>query len=224
MLPQGLPTGSPFCCPAGPKRRLSLSNAAGLGSATAYLVRHPMRALALLLALTAAALSRADLATSKALKPMPVDLKPLPNEKTKLPWHMVNLWWTIPETPDFESLEIDVTISEDVDPAKLNLYIAPIGLGQLNETNFYGGIQTNIGGNAEVEAARWIKEHCRKPVAGFIAGATAPAGRRMGHAGAVIGGAEDTAAAKIKIFHECGISVAATPSDMADALLRIWKG
>jgi succinyl-CoA synthetase alpha subunit len=81
-----------------------------------------------------------------------------------------------------------------------------------------------IGGNAEVEAARWIKEHCKKPVAGFIAGATAPAGRRMGHAGAVIGGAEDTAAAKIKIFEECGISVAATPSDMADALLRIWKG
>jgi succinyl-CoA synthetase alpha subunit len=81
-----------------------------------------------------------------------------------------------------------------------------------------------IGGNAEVEAARWIKEHCKKPVAGFIAGATAPAGRRMGHAGAVIGGAEDTAAAKIKIFKECGISVAATPSDLADALLRIWKG
>ena len=81
-----------------------------------------------------------------------------------------------------------------------------------------------IGGNAEVEAARWIKEHCKKPVAGFIAGATAPAGRRMGHAGAVIGGAEDTAAAKIKIFQECGISVAVTPSDMADALLRIWKG
>ena len=81
-----------------------------------------------------------------------------------------------------------------------------------------------IGGNAEVEAARWIKQHCKKPVAGFIAGATAPAGRRMGHAGAVIGGAEDTAAAKIKIFKECGISVAETPSDMADALLRIWKG
>src|SRR6266568_63819 len=60
-----------------------------------------------------------------------------------------------------------------------------------------------IGGNAEVEAARWIKEHCKKPVAGFIAGATAPAGRRMGHAGAVIGGKEDTAAAKIAIFKEC---------------------
>jgi len=80
-----------------------------------------------------------------------------------------------------------------------------------------------IGGTAEVEAARWIKEHCQKPVAGFIAGATAPAGRRMGHAGAVIGSKEDTAAAKIAIFQECGIEVAATPSDMADALLRSAK-
>jgi succinyl-CoA synthetase alpha subunit len=80
-----------------------------------------------------------------------------------------------------------------------------------------------IGGNAEVEAARWIKAHCKKPVAGFIAGATAPAGRRMGHAGAIVGGAEDTAAAKIAVFKECGIEVAATPSDMADALLRAAK-
>ena len=77
-----------------------------------------------------------------------------------------------------------------------------------------------IGGNAEVDAARWIKANCKKPVAGFIAGATAPAGRRMGHAGAIVGGAEDTAAAKIAVFKECGIEVAATPSDMADALLR----
>jgi len=77
-----------------------------------------------------------------------------------------------------------------------------------------------IGGNAEVEAARWVKAHCKKPVAGFIAGATAPAGRRMGHAGAIVGGAEDTAAAKIKVFQECGIEVAVTPSDMADALIR----
>ncbi len=77
-----------------------------------------------------------------------------------------------------------------------------------------------IGGSAEVEAARWIKANCKKPVAGFIAGATAPAGRRMGHAGAIVGGAEDTAAAKIKVFQECGIEVAVTPSDMADALIR----
>jgi succinyl-CoA synthetase alpha subunit len=80
-----------------------------------------------------------------------------------------------------------------------------------------------IGGNAEVEAARWIKAHCKKPVAGFIAGSTAPAGRRMGHAGAIVGGAEDTAAAKIAVFKECGIEVAATPSDMADALIRAAK-
>jgi succinyl-CoA synthetase alpha subunit len=78
-----------------------------------------------------------------------------------------------------------------------------------------------IGGNAEVEAARWIKANCKKPVAGFIAGATAPAGRRMGHAGAVVGGTEDTAAAKIAVFKECNIECAITPSDMADALIRI---
>jgi succinyl-CoA synthetase alpha subunit len=77
-----------------------------------------------------------------------------------------------------------------------------------------------IGGNAEVEAARWIKANCRKPVAGFIAGSTAPAGRRMGHAGAIVGGSEDTAAAKIAVFRECGIEIAATPSDMAGALVR----
>ena len=80
-----------------------------------------------------------------------------------------------------------------------------------------------IGGNAEVEAARWIKANCKKPVAGFIAGATAPAGRRMGHAGAIVGGAEDTAEAKIAVFKECGIEVAVTPSDMADALIRSAK-
>jgi succinyl-CoA synthetase alpha subunit len=80
-----------------------------------------------------------------------------------------------------------------------------------------------IGGSAEVEAARWIKANCKKPVAGFIAGSTAPAGRRMGHAGAIVGGAEDTAAAKIAVFKECGIEVAVTPSDMADALIRAAK-
>ena len=80
-----------------------------------------------------------------------------------------------------------------------------------------------IGGTAEVEAARWVKANCQKPVAGFIAGATAPPGRRMGHAGAIVGGTEDTAAAKITVFKECGIEVAATPSDMADALLRAAK-
>ena len=110
-----------------------------------------MRAFHLLLVLTAAGLLGAEDAQPKVLTATPVE-RPLPNEKTKLPWHMVNLWWTLPETPDFESLEIDVTVSDDVDPAKLNLYIAPIGLGQLNDTNFYGGIQTNINGWANKES------------------------------------------------------------------------
>jgi len=64
-----------------------------------------------------------------------------------------------------------------------------------------------IGGNLEADAARWVKVHGTKPVVGFIAGQTAPKGRKMGHAGAIIGGAEDTAAAKMKILSECGIHV-----------------
>lgn len=79
-----------------------------------------------------------------------------------------------------------------------------------------------IGGNAEAEAAQWAKEHCKKPIAGFIAGATAPPGRRMGHAGAIVGGADDTAEAKKKILAECGIAVAETPSDMGRTLLEAW--
>ena len=79
-----------------------------------------------------------------------------------------------------------------------------------------------IGGNAEVEAARWAVEHCRKPIAGFIAGATAPAGRRMGHAGAIVGGVDDTAQAKKRILAECGIAVAETPGVMARTLLDHW--
>lgn len=79
-----------------------------------------------------------------------------------------------------------------------------------------------IGGTAEVEAARWAKEHCKKPIAGFIAGATAPPGRRMGHAGAIVGGEEDTAQAKKRILEECGIAVAETPSDMASTLIERW--
>lgn len=77
-----------------------------------------------------------------------------------------------------------------------------------------------IGGNAETEAARWAKDHCKKPIAGFIAGATAPPGRRMGHAGAIVGGADDTAQAKKRILAECGIAVSETPADMAATLLR----
>ena len=78
-----------------------------------------------------------------------------------------------------------------------------------------------IGGSAEEEAAAWIKAHCQKPVAGFIAGATAPPGRRMGHAGAIISGGKGTAAAKMAAFRDAGIGVAATPSEMADTLLKM---
>jgi len=69
-----------------------------------------------------------------------------------------------------------------------------------------------IGGSMETDAARWIKDNLRKPVIGFIAGQTAPKGRRMGHAGAIVGGAEDTAAAKMKIMKECGIHVVDSPA------------
>jgi succinyl-CoA synthetase alpha subunit len=79
-----------------------------------------------------------------------------------------------------------------------------------------------IGGGMEAEAARWIQSNHRKPVVGFIAGQTAPPGRRMGHAGAIIGGADDTAAAKMRIMRECGIRVVDSPADigrtMADAM------
>ena len=78
-----------------------------------------------------------------------------------------------------------------------------------------------IGGSAEEEAAEWIKLHCKKPVAGFIAGATAPPGRRMGHAGAIVSGGKGTAAAKTAAFKDAGIGIAATPSEMADTLLRM---
>lgn len=75
-----------------------------------------------------------------------------------------------------------------------------------------------IGGGMEAEAARWIKENGTKPVVGFIAGQTAPPGRRMGHAGAIVGGADDTAAAKMKIMRECGIRVVESPAEIGKAM------
>jgi succinyl-CoA synthetase alpha subunit len=78
-----------------------------------------------------------------------------------------------------------------------------------------------IGGNYEAEASRWIKEQGNpKPVVGFIAGQTAPKGKRMGHAGAIIGGAEDTAEAKMKIMAECGIHVCKSPAEIGELMLK----
>lgn len=81
-----------------------------------------------------------------------------------------------------------------------------------------------IGGGMEAEAARWIKETGnKKPVVGFIAGQTAPPGRRMGHAGAIVGGADDTAAAKMRIMTECGIHVVASPADIGKTMAEAIK-
>jgi succinyl-CoA synthetase alpha subunit len=80
-----------------------------------------------------------------------------------------------------------------------------------------------IGGSMEADAANWIKDNMKKPVVGFIAGQTAPAGRRMGHAGAIIGGADDTAAAKMKIMAACGIHVCASPADIGKTMAAALK-
>jgi succinyl-CoA synthetase alpha subunit len=81
-----------------------------------------------------------------------------------------------------------------------------------------------IGGGMEAEAARWIRDNGnQKPVVGFIAGQTAPPGRRMGHAGAIVGGAEDTAAAKMKIMEECGIHVVQSPADIGITMAQVLK-
>ncbi len=81
-----------------------------------------------------------------------------------------------------------------------------------------------IGGGMEAEAARWIQANkIKKPVVGFIAGQTAPPGRRMGHAGAIVGGADDTAAAKMKIMEECGIHVVSSPADIGKRMAEVVK-
>jgi len=81
-----------------------------------------------------------------------------------------------------------------------------------------------IGGGMEAEAANWIKANGnKKPVVGFIAGQTAPPGRRMGHAGAIVGGEDDTAAAKMKIMEECGIHVVASPADIGKTMAAAIK-
>ncbi|HVX86693.1 MAG TPA: succinate--CoA ligase subunit alpha [Phycisphaerae bacterium] len=80
-----------------------------------------------------------------------------------------------------------------------------------------------IGGTSEVEGARFIKQFVKKPVVGFIAGATAPAGKRMGHAGALISGEDDTAPAKMKAMREAGIAVCESPADIGATLDKAWK-
>jgi succinyl-CoA synthetase alpha subunit len=80
-----------------------------------------------------------------------------------------------------------------------------------------------IGGSMETDAAEWIRENGTKPVIGFIAGQTAPKGRRMGHAGAIIGGKTDTAAAKIEIMKECGIHVVQSPADIGIVVANVLK-
>ena len=92
----------------------------------------------------------------------------------------------------------------------------------MNDVETHGIIMIGeIGGNLEADAARWIKaDGNRKPVVGFIAGETAPKGRTMGHAGAIVGGADDTAAAKKKILRECGIIVVDSPADIGKAMAK----
>ena len=94
----------------------------------------------------------------------------------------------------------------------------------MNDPETHGIIMIGeIGGGMEAEAARWIKEHGTKPVVGFIAGQTAPPGRRMGHAGAIVGGADDTAAAKMKIMSECGIHVVDSPAVIGVTMANAMK-
>jgi len=80
-----------------------------------------------------------------------------------------------------------------------------------------------IGGNLEANAANWLKANGTKPVVGFIAGETAPAGRTMGHAGAIVGGEDDTAQAKKRIMRACGITVVDSPADIGDAMAELMK-
>jgi len=95
----------------------------------------------------------------------------------------------------------------------------------MNDPETEGSVMIGqIGGSYEPVAARWIKENGnKKPVVGFIAGQTAPPGRRMGHAGAIIGGAEDTAEAKMKVMRECGIHVVESPALIGDTMLKALK-
>ncbi len=92
----------------------------------------------------------------------------------------------------------------------------------MNDPETHGIIMIGeIGGGMEADAAYWIKKHGTKPVVGFIAGQTAPKGRKMGHAGAIIGGANDTAEAKMKIMEDCGITVVKSPAEIGETMARL---
>jgi succinyl-CoA synthetase alpha subunit len=78
-----------------------------------------------------------------------------------------------------------------------------------------------IGGSMESDAAKWIQQYGTKPVVGFIAGKTAPKGRKMGHAGAIIGGSEDTAEAKMEIMTKCGIHVVESPAEIGSTMKQV---
>jgi len=80
-----------------------------------------------------------------------------------------------------------------------------------------------IGGSDEEDAARWVKAHMRKPVVGFIAGVTAPPGKRMGHAGAIISGGKGTAQEKLAVMEDCGITVTRNPAEMGKTLKRVLR-
>jgi len=95
----------------------------------------------------------------------------------------------------------------------------------MNDPDTHGIVMIGeIGGGMEAEAARWVKVHGTKPVVGFIAGQTAPPGRRMGHAGAIVGGKDDTAAAKMAIMAECGIHVVDSPAEIGQKMFDVLNG
>ena len=109
------------------------------------------------------------------------------------------------------------------DPIKGTDFIDALSLFEADDDTHAVIMIGEIGGSAEEEAAAWIKAHMSKPVVGFIAGLTAPPGRRMGHAGAIISGGTGTGQGKVDALRDNGIAVAPTPGDMASTLVQIWQ-
>jgi succinyl-CoA synthetase alpha subunit len=109
------------------------------------------------------------------------------------------------------------------DPVKGTDFIDALALFEADPDTHAVILIGEIGGSAEEQAAAWIKAHMSKPVAAFIAGLTAPPGRRMGHAGAIISGGGGTGQGKIEAFRSNGVRVAPTPGDMASTLLSAWQ-